>query len=119
MKKTFLEAQYRIKDRVYNQGYICIDGDRINGIFTMDCVCIQIQNGHIYFYLGEYEPQDSSYYETVEFTGKYDIETLESPYTYILKSSSNEFLSLELIKEVSDPRTISDIEKEFEVIFGK
>lgn len=119
MKKIFLEAQYRIKDKVFNDGYICIYKDLILGIFTMDCVSIGIVNGHIYFNLAEYEPNNNLYYETEEFSGKYDIETLESPYTYILKSSSNETLSLTLIKKVSDPKILSVIEKEFEVIFGK
>lgn len=119
MKKTFLEAQYRIKGRVYNHGYICIDGDFINGIFAFDCVCIQINDGHIYFYLKEYDPEDGSHYKTEQFICKYDYETLETPHTYILKSSSNEFLTLELIKKVTDPKILSDIEKEFEGIFGK
>ena len=119
MKKTFFEAEYRIKNKVYNHGHICITNDFITGIFSLDCISIQIKDGYIYLYLKEYEPEDKSYYETIEFIGKCDVKTLESPYTYILKSDDDEYISLKLIKRLSDPKTISDISKEFEMIFGE
>ena len=51
MKKTYIEAQYRIKDIVFNTGYICIGKHSIIGNFTLDSVIIEIYNGKIYFYL--------------------------------------------------------------------
>lgn len=119
MKKTFFEAQYRITDRVYNQGYICIAGNSIKGIFSFDCVSIEIKNRYIYLYLKEFEPENESYYETVEFVGKYNIETLDSPCTYILKSSSNEILSLQLIRRITNLNSIPDIVKQFDLILGE
>lgn len=112
MKKVFIEAQYRIKDRVCNWGYICIDGDSITGIFTFDYVDIQITDNSMHLSLKEYQPEKSPYYKIQEFVNATAFEGLESPCTYLLKSS-NEFLSLELIRRITDPIKISDIEKTF------
>lgn len=119
MKKTYIEAQYRIKNQVYNNGYLCINKDSIIGIFSLDCACIEIKNEHIHFYLKEFKPEDILYHETKEFISIDTVSFLESPCSYILKSNSNVFLSLELIKRVTDISSISSIVQTFESIFGK
>lgn len=119
MGKVYIEAQYRIKGLVYNHGYICIDRDSINCIFSMDCACIKIIKGSIHFYLKEYDPENGEYYETEEFIGGRNIDNLDYPRTYILHSNSNMILSLELIKRICDTTSISDIVKTFEKLFSK
>lgn len=119
MGKVYMEALYRIKNNVFNTGYICIDGDIIHCLFSLDYSYIKIIDGKIHFYLEEYEPKNDFYYETQEFIGNCYIGTLESPSTYILKNDSGIFLSLELIKRVSNPCFIHDIEAEFQYRFGK
>ena len=119
MEKVYIEAYYRIKNTVFNSGYIRIDGDTIHCSFSLDYSYIKIIDGCIHFYLEEYEPGKDSYCETEEFIGGYHIETLESPSTYILKNDSGIILSLELIKRVYDPCLSHDIEENFHYRFGK
>lgn len=119
MKKTYIEAQYRITDQVYNHGYICIDGDSINAIFTSDYASIVLYNGSLIFYLEEFEPEYNSYYEVEKFVSINEVDCLESPCTYILKSNSDVVIYLDLIKKISDTRSISNTIQAFEDFFGK
>ena len=120
MGKVYIEVQYRIKNTVFNSGYIRIDGDTIHCLFSLDYSYIKIIDGRIHFYLEDYEPENDSYNKTEEFIGTYNyIDTLECPYSYILKNDSGIILSLKLIKKVYDPCLSRDIEESFQYRFGK
>ena len=113
MKKVYISAKYRIEDVIFNDGYICIDENCIIGIFTLDWASIEICNGKLHFYLDEYEPLTNSHSDTIEFISTRYIDMLESPQTYILKSSDNDTLTLSLLNKITDPKKIADIEELF------
>lgn len=119
MKKVYIEALYRIENAVVNTGYICIDGDTINCLFSLDYSYIKIINGSIHFYLIEYNLEYGCYYETEEFVGDNYIDILKTPHTYELKNDFGIKLSLEVIKKLSNPCLIKHIEKSFQEFLGK
>lgn len=120
MEKVYIEAIYRIRNTVFNSGYIRIDDDTISCLFSLDYAYIEFTDGYFHFYLKEYEPENNSYYETKEFIANYDyINILNFPYTYILKNHSGNILTLHFIKRVYDPYLIRNIEKDFQTFFGK
>lgn len=111
--KTYISAKYRIDNVKLNNGYICIENDNIQGIFTLDCVTIKIFNDKIHFYLFECEPLLNIYSKSKEFISIEEVDFLESPQSYTLKSKFNETLHLDLVKRITDPKKISDIEELF------
>ena len=115
MKKTYIEANFRIDDVVFNTGYICIDKDSITGIFTFDRVIIEINKEIMSFLLFKYDSESNSFLSPESYNYKYNLKSLESPHTYTLKSDSNETLKFELIKKVTNPNIISRLDDQFKV----
>ncbi len=121
MKNTYMKAQYRIKDAIYNEGYICINESSIIGLFCLDKVKIALINGKLHFYLIEYEPESDSYYSTNEFISIQTIDKIKCPSTYLLRLKSNHsiFLSLTLMQELNDSDMSSSILQQFENFYSK
>ena len=115
MKKTYIEAQYRIDDVVFNTGYICIDSSYTTGIFTLDIVNILIDNGKILLFLSEHDSESNKYFKPVLFVGNYIIDHLNPFDSYILESDTDNTLTLDLIRKITDSNTISKIETEFKI----
>lgn len=113
MEKIFIEANYQIPGFISNNGYICISDNYIMGIFTFDCVSIEIKEEKLHFYLAEYAPEYNSYKQSNEFISYVGFDYLECPYMYLLKSHSNVPISLKLIRKVTNPIEISKISKNF------
>ncbi len=121
MAKTYIKAVYRIKGVVYNEGYICIDGNSIIGLFALDSATISIVGQKLYFHLVEYEPEDDTYYPAKAFISTQSVDYIESPQTYLLRSKSDpsRFLSLELIKRVNAFELCADTLQRFENFYSK
>jgi len=113
MEKTYIEAQYRIDDIVFNTGYICIEKDSIIGIFTCDRVIIEIHDGKIYLNLYEHHYILNRIFKSHLFICNHNFNYLKFPRKYILESDSNKILEFELIRKVTNPNTISKLEKQF------
>ena len=129
MAKTYIKAVYRIKGVVYNEGYICIDGNSTIGLFALDSAIISIVNKKLYFHLVEYEYKDKSefknkyntYHPAETFISTQSVDYIEFPHTYLLRSKSNPyiFLSLELIKKVDAFELCANTLQRFENFYSK
>ena len=53
-KKKYFKAFYRVADEIYNEGYICIDGEVIIGVFTFDIAKITFKDQYMIFMLKQY-----------------------------------------------------------------
>ena len=121
MAKTYIKAVYRIKGIVYNEGYICIDGNSIIGLFALDSATIAIIGKKLYFHLFEYEPETGTYYPTETFISTQSIDYIESPYTYVLRSKFDPscFLTLELKNKVNAFELSTNMLQRFENFYSK
>ena len=100
-KKQYFKAFYRIIDEVYNQGYICIDGDTIIGVFTCDVATISFKDNYMIFSLKQYDFPTESYTQTDNFICT-DIDFFEIPGIYDLECDDT-FLELTIGNEISNP----------------
>ena len=114
MKKVFLECIYRISELVYNEGFLCIVDNKIFGVFTFDYVSITHAKDGFILQLNEYEPEEETYLKPQFLFCKSTDDTLESPNTYTFKSDILEDVILQIKNKVTNPKTISEVEKIFE-----
>ncbi len=121
MAKTYIKAIYRINGIVYNEGYICIDGNSTIGLFALDSATISIVDKKLYFNLIQYEPEDGTYYPAESFISTQSVDYIESPHTYLLRSKFNPslFLHLELKEKVNAFELCADILERFENFYSK
>ncbi len=120
MEKTYIKAVYRIKGVVYNEGYICIDGDSTIGLFTLDSATISIINKKLNFHLVKHKTTNT-YYPAETFISTQSVTYIEPPCTYVLRSKSDPscFLTLELKNKVNAFELSTNMLQRFENFYSK
>ena len=119
-KKIAIRAKYKT-DNCISEGYICISGKIIEGVFGVDYAKIDFKKNRFIFFLHEnlYESHNGNVYfrsrdSVYESTSLYDSE-LYSPEHYLL-FNGNYGMSLDLFSRETDSEKIEDAFKQLDRI---
>lgn len=107
MKNFLVKAKIQT-ERYSNTGFISINDDVIEGIFTFDYVKIELDGKKMFLFLKEHhiDPTQNTIKTSIEQTiyeANYQETYLESPLSYILYNASGEWLSLILTDPIKNP----------------
>ena len=118
MKKVVYRAIYHTS-KTYNEGYICILGDQIEGVFGFDYAKIDFKSGYFHMLLVEqiFVPGDNHIIKRI-CPMVYDSQpicdnTFYCPETYLL-FNRHDGMSLSLVEKVTDSTKINKIFEQLE-----
>lgn len=121
MSRVAIRATYKT-ETVYNEGYICIDGDTIEGVFGLDYVKIDFSPGNSFFFIlyeMSFSVEDkqllASIKRSIYESQKLYVPELCSPEDYLLFGSEGD-MNLSLIEVETDIAKIKEVFESLEKV---